>query len=182
MNPATIEAAIAAAVAECTGVTDVRWVTNASKMRDSSGLIIDLRRSPLEPVGHDERRRVASGTAPSIEWNATQVGQRVLRVTVRVESTKDTPYTGMDVLAQLRTRIYRPAILSNLREARLSLVNVGPIADYDASTVGRSLAAAACELVFNVADTYADGSDSWIATVNATATISDDAPTEITIP
>lgn len=178
MNPATIEAAIAAAVAECTGVTDVRWVTNTSKMRSASGLCIDLRRSPLEPVGHDERRRVVSGD----DWNATQVGQRILRVTVRAESTKDTPYTGMDVLAQLRTRIYRPAILSDLREARLSLANVGPIADYDASTVGRSLAAAACELVFNVADTYADGTDPWIATVNATATISDDVPTEITIP
>lgn len=178
MNPVTIEAAIAAAVVACTGVTDVRWVTQTVQMRAASGLSIDLKRSPLEPIGHDERRRAVDGS----DWNGTQVGQRTLRVTVRAESTQAAPYTGMDVLAQLRTRIYRPAILSDLRGASLSLQNVGPIADYDASSVGRSLAAAACELVFNVADTYEDGSDPWIATVNATATISDDVPTEIEIP
>lgn len=179
MNLATIETALAAAVATCTGVTDVRWVTQTVQMRSVTGMCIDLKRSPLEPIGHDERRRTASGG----DWNATQVGQRVMRVTVRAESTKATPYTGMDLLAQLRTRIYRPAILSDLRESGLSLQNVGPIADYDASVDGRSLAAAACELVFNVADTYADSTDSWIATVNATATLSPpETIVEITAP
>lgn len=177
MNMATIETAIAAAVATCTGVTDVRWVTQTVQMRSITSVSIDLRRSPIESLGHDERRRESDAGS----WNATQVGQRVLRVTVRVESAKATPYTGMDALAQLRTRLYRPAILSDLREVGLSLQNVGPIADYDASIDGRSLAAAACELVFNVADTYADGADPWIATVNGTATLSD-TPTEFTAP
>jgi hypothetical protein len=177
VNLVTIEAAIKAAVASCSGVADVRWVTDTSKMRGVDGMSIDLRRSPLEPTGHDERRRVTSGGA----WNATQVGQRVMRVTVRAESTKSAPDTGMDALGRLRTRIYRPAILSDLREAGLSLQNVGPIADYDASTVGRSLAAAACELVFNVADTYADGADPWIETVNGTATLSEN-PVEFVAP
>lgn len=179
MNIVDMEAAIKAAVASTSGIADVRFVTETSTMRDPNGTSIDLRRSPLEPIGHDERRRAVSGSGPALAWNATQVGQRVMRVTVRAESTKTTPDTAMDALGRMRTRLYRPAILSGLRTAGLSLQNVGPIADYDASTVGRSLAAAACELVFNVADTYADGVDSWIETVNATATISDVA-TEIT--
>ena len=177
MNVAAMETAIATAVAACTEIDDVRWSTQPVQMRSSSGLSVDLRRSPFEPLGHDERRRAVSG----LDWQATQVGQRVMRVTVRAESTKGTPDTGMDALARLRTRIYRPAILSDLRASGLSLQNVGPIADYDASTAGRSLAAAACELVFNVADTYADGSDHWIATVNATLETSDTS-TEITAP
>lgn len=181
MNVETIETALATAVASCTGIDDVRWVTQTVQMRSPTGLSIDLRRSPLEGVGHEERRRVASGTGPTLAWNATQVGQRVMRVTVRAESTQNTPYTAMDALAKLRTRLYRPAILSDLRDAGLALQSVGPIADYDASSAGRSLAAAACELVFNVADTFDDATDSWIATVNATATI-DSVSTEITIP
>ncbi len=180
MNVEAIETAIKAVVADCSGVTDVRWQTEQSAWRN--GITINLKRSPLARVGRDERRRVVADGA-SVTWPATQVGQRVLRVTVRAESDRTTPLTGMDALARLGIAIYRPSTLATLRAAGLALSSVSGVTDYEASVRERALACAACELVFNVADTLADGNDEWFERVSARVDLSTpDSTTEVTIP
>lgn len=179
-----IEGTVKTVVAQAMGVndTDVRWQTEQSSWRE--GLVVNLRRSPLMGVGRDERRRTVQGSGESKTWPAVQVGQRVMRVTVRVESDRSTPLTGMDHLGNLRTAIYRPALLAELRAAGLALRGVSDVTEYEApGSLGAALACAALELTFGVADVLADGNDAWFEAVSAQADFSSpDSSHEVTIP
>lgn len=172
---ATAEAAIKSAVQDASGVTDVAWRHEPSKMRGK--ITINLERSPMTVVGSDERRRAYDAADGLV---ATQVSARQFRVVLRCESDKGTPsdttyVDSADILGLLQTRIRRPSIIADLRAASMALSSVGPATRVEYRSDGRAISAAVVELVLLIHDADVDGSDDWFNSVEATSDTLDHA-------
>jgi hypothetical protein len=167
----TIDAAIKAAVSACAGNVQARWKWEQSKLLGK--VTIKLKRSPVRSFGRDLRRRAYD--ADDDVLNAEQVGQRAFQLEVRCESDRGSPsdtapVAAADVLAQVMTRIYRPAILAALRTAGTTVVQVGNITRTEYKIEGREYEAAIVEMTMHCTDVDADGDDYWIESVNGTLT------------
>src|SRR5690349_654020 len=124
----TVDAAIKAAISGCADDAQVRWKWEPSKLR--ARVTLSLKRSPIRSFGRDHRRRTYDAGTDTL--NAEQVGQRAFQLEVRCESDRGspddtTPRAAADVLSQVMTRIYRPAVLAALREAGTTVAQVGNI-------------------------------------------------------
>jgi hypothetical protein len=175
----TIHAAISTWVADASGVTDVRWKWQPSAMRKS--VKIDLARSPLTPIGVDERRAeyiAAVVDPPAVaRRTGTQVGQRSFRLTVRCESWLGAPsdssqQAAEDALALMLLRMRRPTALDGLHAAGCALSSAGPITVLDYKVDGRAMGAAVLEIVMLVGDVDDAQDDDFIESATTTAHLS----------
>lgn len=186
---ATIDAAIKSAISTASGVTEIRWKWQPSAMR--AAISIDLRRSPVEVIGQDER--VHRYTAPSVDpvvaesFKAYQRGQRRFAVEVRCYSDRgapsDTaPIDSADILSVLVTRMYRTSVLDALTSAGCALSAISSIVRSDYSVDKREISLAIVTLTFLTADVDLDTDEYWIETVLGNLVVTTPDGSTITTP
>lgn len=177
MDLSAIEPALCALAASVTGVTSACCVfENAPRPQSPDGRVVILSWVSLSGVGLDgDRWDYAADADPLQEMTPTVQGSREARLQFAVEVTADQRpgYSAAAIAEKARTRLSRPRSLDALEAVGLALATVGPAtqADYpgDQRMVSRSL----FEVVLNAhaREADAEGRTSYIATVEATASI-----------
>lgn len=177
MNLLVIEPALCALASSITGITAACCVfENAPRPQSPDGRFVILSWISRTGVGQDGTRwDYAADADPLEEMTPTVQGSReaVLQFAVEITADQRAGYNAAAILETARTRLSRPSSLAALEAAGLALATVGPgtQADYagDQRMVSRSL----FELRLNAHASEADtaGRTSYIATVDAEATI-----------
>jgi hypothetical protein len=159
----TIDAALVEQVSLVTEISDVRWAWESSAWRMPE-THVTLKRSGVTPIGIDVRERNYNQVTD--ELDANQVGRRSFVLEVRADSVRGASGASPeDVLAMLRTRLYRPSVLAALYAAGVSLSTVSPVRSVPAKRDGREWAVAILEVTLLVTDIDADAPDTWIEKV-----------------
>ncbi len=181
MDRATAEAALLAWAALVTGqdAAVCLW-ENAPRVRHN-GVLVLLSEVSFTEVGADASAwAYAANADPLLEMTPTAWGGRLWTVQVSVESLTSAGARSVAQDAALRASWPRARAL--LTVAGCALASVGPVrqADYrgaDGRTVARALFEVRLNTTVSAADTA--GRTSYIATVEATATVVDPAGTAL---
>lgn len=177
MNLLVIEPALCALAAAVTGIPVALCVfDNVPRPQSPDGRVVVLSWISRTGVGQDGTRwDYASNADPLEEMTPTVQGSRecVLQFAVEITADQRSGYNAAAIIETARTRLSRPSSLAALEAAGLALATVGPGTQADFASDGRMVSRSLFELRLNAhaseADT--DGRTSYIATVEATATI-----------
>lgn len=177
MDLATVEPALRALAAAVTGIAAGLCVfENAPRPQSPDGRVVILSWVSLSGVGLDgDRWDYAADADPLQEMTPTVQGSREARLQFAVEVTADQRpgYSAAAIAEKARTRLSRPRSLDALEAAGLALATVGPATQADYPADGRMVSRSLFEVVLNAHASEADtaGRTSYIATVEATASI-----------
>ena len=177
MNLSEIEPALRTLASNVTGIPSALCVfENAPRPMSPDGRMVILSWISRTGVGQDGTRwDYASNADPLQEMTPTVQGSRegVLQFAVEVTADQRPGYNAAAIIETARTRLNRPSSHAALEAAYLALASIGPAtqADYqsDSRMVSRSLFEVRLNAHASEADT--DGRTSYIATVEAAATI-----------
>ena len=177
MDLSAIEPALCALAASVTGVTSACCVfENAPRPQSPDGRMVILSWVSRAGVGLDgDRWDYAAAADPLDEMTPTVQGSREARLQFAVEIAADqrAGHNAAAIIETARTRLSRPSSLAALEAAGLALATVGPATQADYPADGRMVSRSLFEVVLNAHASEADtaGRTSYIATVEATASI-----------
>ena len=111
--------------ADLTGAVCV-WDGDPEPFQVSNGLCT-LSVEALDEIGSDEYRQVFD--VPTQKIVEIQVGQRLLKLGVRVQAIGASATPAYEALSGARTKLRRKSILARLNADQLALVTAGPVSD-----------------------------------------------------
>ena len=179
MDRATAEAALLTWAALVTGADAAvcQW-ENSPRVRHNGTLVL-LSEVSLTEVGADAAAwAYASNADPLLEMTPSAWGGRLWTVQVSVEVHEQRAATSARAVAQeAALRAAWPRARALLTAADVAVASVGPVRQADYKVDGRVISRALFELRLNTTVSAADtaGRTSYIATVEATATVVDPA-------
>lgn len=177
MNLTTIEPALRAIAASITGIALPLCVfENVPRPQSPDGRMVILSWVSRSGFGQDSARwDYAADADPLQEMTPTVHGSREARLQFAVEVTVDQRpgYSAAAIIERARTRMSRPSSLAALEAVDLALASVGPATTADYNADGRMVSRSLFELALNgvANDADADGRTSYIASVEATASV-----------
>lgn len=177
MDLSAIEPALCALASSVTGINATLCVfENAPRPQSPDGRMVILSWVSRSGVGLDgDRWDYAAAADPLDEMTPTVQGSREARLQFAVEIAADqrAGYNAAAIIETARTRLSRPSSLAALEAAGLALATVGPATQADYPADGRMVSRSLFEVVLNAHASEADtaGRTSYIATVEATASI-----------
>lgn len=175
MNHTTIEPALCALIATLTGLDPAYVVFQNAAQPTGWRQRVTLSWVALQGVGTDESRWVYAANAnPLLEMTPTVEGPRAATLQLSFDSTDQRPgYTGHHLAELVRTRLMRPSALATLAAADLALGRIGDILTADYKADGRWISRCVLDVRLNgkASEADLDGRTSYIATVQATATV-----------
>jgi hypothetical protein len=175
VNHTLIEPALCSLASAITGVDAGLCVfQNAARPRHN-GTLVTLSWVSIESVGTDEQEwTYAANADPLLEMTPTVQGPRAATLQLSIESTDQRPgYTAHALADKARTRLFWPSSLEALSDVDLALASIGNVVTADYKVDGRWLSRCTLDVRLNGIASEADlnGRTSYIATVEATATI-----------
>jgi hypothetical protein len=183
MDLATIEPGLLAWASTLTGVTlgCCQW-ENAPRVRHNGQLVL-LRWVSEAGVGEDDvNYDYAANADPLLEMTPTVTGNRVVVVQLDVEVHTQTPGVNAHAIAsRARTRIQWPSSQAALEALGLALARVEDVITTDYELDGRLVSRRSVDVRLHALSTETDsaGATSYIATVTATAAVTDPAGDEV---
>lgn len=160
-----------------------RW-ENEPEVRHN-GAIAVLRWVSEVSAGADETHYTFAANAdPLAEMTPTTTGNRVLVLQVDVEVHDQRPAVNAhQVASRARTRVLWPRLLAMLDAVGLAVASVGQVLVTDYEFDGRMVSRRTVDVRLNAVarETDADGTTSYIATVETTAHIGNPAGTELPV-
>ena len=185
MDFAVIAPALKTWAASLTGIAEdcVRW-ENEPEVQDNGARVVLRWVSEVSAGADATHYTFAEHDDPLLEMTPTTTGNRVLTLQVDVEVQDQRPGVNAQQLAsRARTRVRCPRLLAALEDLGLAVASVGQLATTDYPVDDRYVSRRSFEVRLNAVarETDADGATSYIATVEATAHVSNPAGTELPV-